>query len=253
MKPCSAVLLMALLLVHCTPSQPLPWRLIELGDTPLTEAMGEGQWILAEVNGQPHWLPPDTLTMEGAKLRRDLASLPEMACGDRMVVAHDALPHALKDALNWLPQWTANGDSLLVHWSCFNRSEMADWFQARIETEDADQQGRAEARWARLLERAYPPTSTHPTEGYKKGDPVQLRIFTTRADGTPLRTDTVHMAFSYGDPDQVVPALMSGLLLAGPGSHWSTWSTSSRAFGPSHHPSLGLPPHAPLRFTAWTD
>lgn len=253
MNGSTGVLLFSILCCSCAPKTPLPWRLLELGMTPVHMAMADGQWILVETNTSPHWLSPDTLTLEGAKLRRDMVSLPEISCGDLMRVPSSALPHSIVDALNWGPELTDRKDSLTLRWRCFDQRALAIWFENRIGAISPAKRGAEEAEWVRILQQAQPNSEAISARPYEKGQPIRLRILTVRADGTILNPDTVVMSFMYGDPSQVVTAIVPGLLKAGPGSEWAAWSTSQNAFGSQAHPDMGLKSHTPLRFSVWAD
>lgn len=237
---CAAVTMLAW---GCTEQQTLPWTLIELGTDPLVQAWESGMLIAAEEVGDitswPAMLPPDT-SKEGRIIRRDLASLPIIACGDVMRLSPTDLPMALADRLGW-----SGRDSVTVRWNCLDRTALATLGRALVDAAEAP--ALTEAQWLRALKALEPEHFTRPEARYAVGDPVQLQVITLRPDGSRVG-DTLHMDFIFGDRDQVVPALEAPLSQAGPGADWSVWAGSGFAFGSGPHPGLGLAAFTPLQF-----
>ena len=233
----------------CQQKERLPWRLLELGTQPLAEAMEHGNVVHATYEGQQDpfqglLFPRDT-TLQARIARRDVLTLPTLACGDRMRLHPADLPGSLTAALDW-PQ----EDSLTVRWDCLDGVKLADLgMQAFNWNGDSTV---AERMWLEVLRSWKPETMTAPARRYAENDPVSLTVVCTRPDGRQVG-DTVRMKFRKGETDQVVPALEQGLAIAGPGASWSVWSASNEAFGSQAHPSLGLTAHMPLHFTVQAD
>lgn len=237
---CAAVTMLAW---GCAEQDALPWTLIELGAEPLVQAWESGKLIAAEEVGDgaswPAMLPPDT-SNEGRIIRRDLATLPVIACGDVMRLLPADLPMALTDRLGW-----SGRDSLTVRWNCLDRTALATF--GRVLVDAAEEPALTEAQWLRALKALEPEHFTRPGSRYAMGDAVQLQVVTLRPDGSRVG-DTLHMDFIFGNRDQVVPALEAPLSQAGPGAEWSVWAGSGFAFGSGPHPGLGLAPFTPLQF-----
>ena len=240
--PIPGWLIALLVLWGCRPSTPPPWKLIELGNSSVAEAVVDG-WVAAEVDDQIHWLRPDennSLTT----LARDLHSLPDIACGDLIQLSPTDLPLSIRDAFGWRERV----DSMTVRWQCHDQSSLAQFFLEEMNQNSASLSV-LEQEWMRLLRIQLPDERSHAGQDIQPGVEMTLSISTTRADGRPLEPETVSMTFNKGDADQVVPAIERELSRALSNSEWTVWATSADAFGQEAHPELGLPPHMPLRFT----
>ena len=233
----------ALMVAGCTEQDALPWTLIELGTDPMVSAWDSGMLIMAEEEGGsapwPAMLPPDT-AQEGRIIRRDLSTLPVIACGDVMRLSPADLPLGLTDRLNWTGK-----DSLTVRWHCLDRTALATFGRAHVDA--AEHPALVEAQWLQALKALEPEHFTRPTTRYAAGDSVLLQVVTLRPDRSRIG-DTLHMDFTFGDRRQVVPALEATLSQAGPGADWSVWAGSAFAFGSGPHPELGLAAFTPLQF-----
>lgn len=227
----------------CTPTAPLPWQLLELGQGSLPDALEQGQWVLAQSDRGEGWWVPDT-SMTGQSLVRDLRTLPEIACGDHMRLSTSDFPLSIRAELGW-----GEADSLTVWWRCLGKMELAEHHLTSMRRRPFDR-ARIERDWLTLLQRAEPDWSQPGHTSISLGEPVNLTISTQRADGRMLEPNPIMLRFHQGDEGQVVPALESWLSQARRGSQIALWCSSADAFGVEAHPDLGLPAHMPLRFSA---
>ena len=233
----------------CQQKERLPWRLLELGTQPLAEAMEHGNVVHATYEGQQDpfqglLFPRDT-TLQARIARRDVLTLPTLACGDRMRLHPADLPGSLTKVLDW-----TQDDSLTVRWNCLGEAQVAALgMQAFALGGDSSE---TERKWLEVLRSWKPETKIGAERRYGDNDPVSLTVVCTRPDGRQVG-DTVRLKFRKGETDQVVPALEKGLAQAGPGASWSVWCASEEAFGSQAHPSLGLAAHMPLHFTVQAD
>lgn len=239
-----AVILMALIPAACRTPEAAPWTLLELGTTPVVDALDQHLLVAAFPDHVEHtWpgilIPGDTATPSRIAYR-DLLTLPEIACGDLMRLRPEDLPMSLAHALVW-----PEGDSLTLRWTCMDRREFSAFAERFIL--NTDHPDLAESLWLSTLRRWFPESASFPESRYARGQAVHLDILAVRPDGSAIG-DTVHLDFHLGDADQVVPALQPGLDRAGPGAHWSVWARSEDAFGSAPHPDLRLPAHAPVLF-----
>lgn len=235
------ILIPALLLIGCTQSAGPPWRLIELGEGSVADHIETG-WVRVESGSGDHWLLPGG-NSERLVLARDLRSLPEMACGDKMRLWPGDMPLSVRHATGW-----SGTDSLTVRWHCFDEPGLAALFLERIQ-QDSASADQMEAEWISMLQIHRPDTQHHNGVPLRLGEEVTLRVTTQCPDGRRLMPDTVRLTFRIGDAGQVAPALEEGLRHIHSESQWSVWSTSSNAFGSEAHPELGLPAHMPLQFS----
>jgi len=242
MNRLATILIPALLLIGCTRSAGPPWRLIELGVGSVANHLESG-WVRVESDSGHHWLLADQGSEELAMLARDLRSLPEIACGDRVRLLPSDMPLSIRHAAEW-----TGTDSLTVQWQCFDEPGLAALFLERIQQDSASADQR-EAEWISMLQIHRPDTQHHNGVPLRMGEEVTLRVTTQCADGRRLMPDTVRLTFRIGDAGQVAPALEEGLRHIHSESQWSVWSTSSNAFGSEAHPELGLPAHMPLQFS----
>jgi hypothetical protein len=242
-RPLCAWAAAAVLLLGCTSREPLPWKLIALGNEPISAALDSGCAVVATVQEEggtwPGILFPDS-TPASRLARRSLLSLPVIACGDQMRLHPSALPLALRTELGW-----AHTDSITVSWQCATREDIAALGAAQVA--QAPHPGATEALWHAALQRLIPGAETPPEQRYAKGDPVEIRIAAFRPDGRAIG-DTVFLSVRSGDPDQVVPALQPLLARAGPGFRGTRWALSAAAFGSHAHPEWALAPHTPVQF-----
>lgn len=229
----------------CGPRTSFPWTLLEIGDLPIGTALDSGQVVHAIHEGQENpflgMLFPSDTALASRIARRDLRTLPMIACGDRMRLHPGDLPASITQQLGWSTE-----DSLTVSWHCLDATQMAALgrraFSAGMDSADA------ERRWWGVLKRWKPETQHFTDRTYREGEQVNLTILTQLPDGRNVG-DTVTLSFHFGDTDQVVKALEPGLFKAGPGAHWTVWSPSALAFGNPAHPSMGIPPFTPLHFS----
>lgn len=240
--PITGWLIALLFLWGCRPSTPPPWTLIELGNGSVAEAMING-WIAAEVDQEIHWLRRDE-DNNLATLARDLHSLPDIACGDLIRLSPADLPLSIRDAFGW----RGRVDSMTVRWHCHDQNSLSRFFQEEM-GRDSTFPSVLEQEWIHLLRMQLPDERSHGGQDIRAGEEVTLSISTTRADGRPLKPQTVSVTFNMGDADQVVPAIERELSRTRSNSQWTVWANSADAFGEEAHPELGLPPHMPLRFT----
>ena len=241
MNRLATILIPALLLIGCTRSAGPPWRLIELGEGPVAGQLETG-WVRVESGSDSRWLLPDNGPEGLALLARDLRSLPEIACGDKVRLWPGDIPLSIRHAAGW-----TGTDSLTVRWQCFDQTGLAGLFLEAIQQDSALADQR-EAAWISMLQIHRPDTQRHDGVPLRIGEEVTLSI-STRADGRPLEPETVTITFNMGDADQVVPAIEKELNRARSNSEWTAWATSADAFGEEAHPELGLPAHMPLRFS----
>ena len=242
MNRLATILIPALLLIGCTRSAGPPWRLIELGEGSVANHLMSG-WVRVESDSGHHWLLPDQGSGELAILARDLRSLPEIACGDKVRLLPDDMPLSIRHAAGW-----TGTDSLTVQWQCFDQPALAALFLEEIQ-QDSALADPWEAAWISMLQVHHPDTQRHDGVPLRMGEEVTLLVNTECADGRKLMPDTVRLTFRIGDAGQVAPALEEGLRHIHSESQWSVWSTSSDAFGSEAHPELGLPAHMPLQFS----
>ena len=241
MTPLRIFMACALLLGCTPPKDPPPWQWMELGSGPVGDALKQGMWVRVASELPNAWLSPDT-SPEGQALVRDLRTLGDVACGDRMRLNPADLPLSLRHQFGW-----AHQDSLTVQWNCLDQGELALHFQKQMRQRPFDKSD-LESEWVDLL-RQWSPDWVSPGEGpIVPGEALTLSIYTARADGIPLEPDTVILTFSRGDRDQVVPAIEPWLDQMPTGSRLHIWSTSDLAFGSTAHDALGLPAHMPLHF-----
>ncbi len=246
-------ILFLLALSGCSEREPLPWTLLELGSRPIRAAWDQGEALVltvearAQEDGGPkaaasNWpivIFPDT-SAASRIMRRELFGLADIACGDRMRLHPQDLPPSLRAVLD-----EQYADSVELSWQCAHRTELAALLAPIVAL--SAQPGPSEERWLATLRKGFPEKVILPEHPYREGDHVQLEIEAYRPDGS-LVGDTVKLAFRWGEPDQVVPALKPFLLQAGKGSSASLWSRSDQAFGTEAHPVLGLPAHTPVQF-----
>lgn len=233
-------------LVACQHREASPWRWLELGTVPLSEALTEGKGVTAEVQelaenehaGWPFilWATDPTTQI----VQRELQGMPSLTCGDLIRLHPKNLPLSIQQAFDW-----NDNDSLTVRWRCLDQNEIARMGADHVARSKAPRA--AEWEWWQALKHMSPDAFQAPAHRFAVGDPIQLRIITLRPDGNMVG-DTVKMAFHQGEPDQVVPALASFLSVAGPGASARVWSTSDQAFGSQAHPEWGLPAHTPVQF-----
>lgn len=187
----------------CQQKAPLPWRLLELGTQPLTEALSQGHVVHATFEGQQDpfqgMLFPHDTTLQGRIARRDVLTLPTLACGDRMRLHPADLPGSLTAALDW-----PLDDSLTVRWDCLHEAQLASLgMQAFALGGDSSE---TERKWLEVLRSWKPETMKGAERRYAENEPVSLTVVCTRPDGHRVG-DTVRMKFRKGETDQVVPAL----------------------------------------------
>lgn len=242
MNRLATILIPALLLLGCTRSAGPPWRLIELGEGPVARQLETG-WVRVECSSDSRWLLPDNGPEGLALLARDLRSLPEIACGDKVRLWPGDIPLSIRHAAGW-----SGTDSLTVRWQCFDQTSLSALFLEEIQRDSASANP-WEALWISMLQIHHPDTQRHDGAPLRKGEEVTLSVTTQCADGRMLMPDTVRLTFRIGDAGQVAPALEEGLRHIHSESQWSVWSTSSDAFGSEAHPELGLPAHMPLQFS----
>lgn len=230
------------LLLGCTPPKdPPPWRWMELGSGPVDDALKQGKWVRVDSELPSAWLSPGT-SPEGQALVRDLRTLGNVTCGDRMRLNPTDLPLSLRHQFGWTLQ-----DSLTVQWNCLDQDELARHFQKQMRQRPFDKPA-LESEWVGLLRKRDPNWVSPGEAPIRPGEALTLAISTTRADGIPLEPDTVILTFSRGDRDQVVPAIEPWLNQMPIGSQLHLWSTSDLGFGSTAHAALGLPEHMPLHF-----
>lgn len=229
-------LVAAATLFACHTKPTAPWKLVALGTEPIDSALVRGEAVCAWNTLDTAW--PVLLYASDAAV---LNSLPDIHCGDQVVVSPTDLPKAFRQRMQW-----EGSDSLNLTWQCLGRQELA-LMGADIASRTSQPAG-AEILWRRALERAMPGSFTPPAAMYASGDTVTLTITCEHPNGQCVG-DTVRLSFMKGQPDQVVPALEVGLSQAGPGAQWATWALSRDAFGSQGHPDLGLAPHTPLYFS----
>lgn len=231
-----------ILLVGCTQDPAPPWRWMELGHRPLSEAWDAGEWIRVDIDDRTHWviLGPETTPPKSGHHKLHGADL---HCGDRLKM------HPKDGHPDWLAALPDLGpDSVTLHCQCANLAGLAQWHQQRMRWRPAEADS-IETQWVALLRRHRPDTLMHIGAPLSAGDSIRLAISTMRADGVPLEPDTLRLSFILGEPDQIVPALEPGLSKVTDASRWTTWSNAQNAFGPGPHPDLGLPAHMPLQFS----
>ena len=231
----------------CETSSPLPWRLLEVGSTPAIHALHDDQWLIAEIDGQSFSMHANP-TLESQVLLRDLLGLPEIACGDVMVLNGPAFPPSIRHAMGWSDLAHIRKDSLLVRWTCLDQAGVERHFRSRMDASGPNLHNEIEDQWVQWLKMASPAEEDLPVVRYQTGEKVELTIVSTPALEHQAISDTVTLAFRFGDPDQVVNALMPGLSRSGPGSRWSLWTASRDAFGSESNPGLGLLHHTPIHF-----
>ena len=231
----------------CETSSPLPWRLLEVGSTPAIHALQDDQWLVAEIEGQSFSLHANP-TLESQVLLRDLLGLPEIACGDVMVLNGPSFPPSIRYAMGWSDLVHIRKDSLLVRWTCLDTAGVERHFRSRMDTSAPILHNEIEDQWVQWLEAASPASEDPPLVRYRAGEKVDLTIVSTPANGHHAISDTVNLAFRFGDPDQVVNALKPGLNRSGPGGSWSLWTASRDAFGSDAKPDMGLLPNTPIHF-----
>jgi len=240
-----------LVLVGCQSADPLPWRLIALGTTPLTTALEDGQVVVAhawnaegaeDATGWPGMLFPSDTGQRNLQVMRDLRTLPTLTCGDVIRFSPAAMPLTLRQQFGWTDE---TADSISVQWECLNVLALGPWGMEAVAK--AQDPVAAESAFLASLMRWAPNQVQTTTSPYQLGDSIHLQIVTTRPDGQRVG-DTVRLGFRKGQPDQVVPALEPGLASAGPGATWTVWSLSKDGFGSEAHPHLRLPAHTPLHF-----
>ncbi len=228
----------------CRPKEELPWTLLELGTEPLHAALDGGAAIRATWDDRQHpfqglMFPSDT-TLQGRIARRDLLTLPTLACGDRLRLHPKDLPNSLTTQFDWPRE-----DSLTVRWECLDGRALATLGRTIFSALEDSAHG--ERQWVAMLRQWRPETFTAPERIYSPGEKVDLTIVCSRPDGVQVG-DTVRMEFRLGETDQVVPAVERALMKAGPGAYWAVWSPSEDAFGSRAHPDLQLPARTPLHF-----
>ena len=231
----------------CETSSPLPWRLIEVGSIPAIHALQDDQWLVAEIDGQSFSMHANP-TLESQVLLRDLLGLPEIACGDVMVLNGPSFPPSIRNAMGWSDLVHIRKDSLLVRWTCLDKAGVERHFRSRMDTSAPILHNEIEDQWVQWLEEASPAAENPPLVRYQAGDKVELTIVSTPANGHHAFSDTVNLAFRFGDPDQVVSALMPGLNRSGRGGSWSLWTASRGAFGSDAKPDMGLLRNTPIHF-----
>ena len=240
-----------LVLVGCQSADPLPWRLIALGTTPLTTALEDGQVVVAhawnaegaeDATGWPGMLFPSETGQRNLQVMRDLRTLPTLTCGDVIRFSPSSMPLTLREHFGWTVK---SEDNISVRWDCMDGIALGPWGMAAVAK--AQDPAAAESAFLASLMRWAPNQVQTTTSPYQLGDSIHLQIVTTRPDGQRVG-DTVRLGFRKGQPDQVVPALEPGLASAGPGATWTVWSLSKDGFGSEAHPHLRLPAHTPLHF-----
>ena len=241
MTPMRIFMVCALLLGCTPPKDPPPWRWMELGAGPVGDALKQGKWVRVDSKLPSAWLSPGT-SPEGQALVRDLRTLGNVTCGDRMRLNPADLPLSLRHQFGWTLQ-----DSLTVQWNCLDQGELARHFQKQMRQRPFDKPA-LESEWVGLLRKRDPDWVSPGEAPIHPGEALTLSISTTRADGIPLEPDTVTLTFSRGDRDQVVPAIEPWLDQMPIGSRLHLWSASDLGFGSPAHAALGLPEHMPLHF-----
>ena len=231
----------------CNPREPSPWTLMELGTRPVREAWDKGEALVLVAgdgakDGNEPWpvvLFPDS-SLDSRILRREIFSMPSIACGDRMRMHWSSLPLAIREAVPG-----PHSDSIVIKWHCMDRRKLAAFAAQQVALSAHPNQ--IESQWIASLRLGYPEEFEAPERTYREDETVFLEIATHRPDGSEIG-DTVRLTFQFGQSDQVVPALEPFLLEAGPGCKASIWAPSADAFGQEAHPEFGLPAHTPVQF-----
>ena len=149
MNRLATILIPALLLIGCTRSAGPPWRLIELGEGSVADHLESG-WVQVESGSDSRWFLPDNGTEGLAMLARDLRSLPEVACGDKMRLWPRDMPLSIRHAAGW-----SGTDSLTVRWHCADQPDLAALFLEEIQHDSALADQR-EAAWISMLQIHHP-------------------------------------------------------------------------------------------------
>ena len=187
-----------LMLVGCQSADPLPWRLIALGTTPLTTALEDGQVVVAhawntegaeDATGWPGMLFPSDTGQRNLQVMRDLRTLPTLTCGDVIRFSPAVMPLTLREHFGWTGNTNA---SISVQWSCMDALALGRWGMGAVAK--AQDPALAEAAFLASLMRWSPNQVRPPTSAYQLGDSIHLQIVTTRPDGQTVG-DTVRLGF----------------------------------------------------------